>query len=118
MAVQQFHLLFCQRLNCPTSVYEERVFRKCLYWHAKLLAPVMRMLKPSFFAEDFKFIRYLGAATNAQEAAVDLLNFRDVNLSKRGFWRNDLRIRVSGRKASRLAHELFAAGREDRVRAD
>jgi hypothetical protein len=41
-----------------------------------------------------------------------------VNLSKRGFWRNDLRIRVSGRKASRSAHELFAAGREDRVRAD
>ena len=88
------------------------MFRKCLYWHARLLAPMVRILKPDFFAEDFKFIRFLGAATDLQEATVDLLNFRDMNLGKRSFWRTDLKIRVSGRKASRLVHELYRAERE------
>jgi hypothetical protein len=69
-------------------------------------------LNPDFFAADFKFIRYLGAATDLQEATVDLLNFRDTTLRNRGSWRTDFRIRVSGRKASRLVHELFAADRE------
>lgn len=112
MASQQFQLLFCQRFKCPASEYEARAFRKCLYWHARLLAPVLRMVKSDFFAADFKFIRYLGAATDLQEATVDLLNFRDTTLRNRGSWRTDLKIRVSGRKASRLAHELFAADRE------
>ena len=104
---QQFQLLFCQRLDCPSSEYEKRAFRKCLYWHARLLAPLVRMVKPDFFAEDFKFIRYLGAATDLREAGVDLLNFRDVNRGQPSFWRTGLKIRVSGRKASRLARELF-----------
>ena len=67
---------------------------------------------PDFFAADIKFIRYLGAATDFQEATVDLLNFRDTTSRNRGSWRSDLKIQVSGRKASRLAHKLFAAERE------
>jgi hypothetical protein len=73
---------------------------------------------PDFFAEDFKFIRYLGAATGLREADVDVMNFRDVNLGKPRFWRTGFKIRVSGRKASRLAHELFAAQREAGARRD
>lgn len=105
-------MLVCQRFNCPTSEYEERAFRKCLYWHARLLAPVVRRLKPDFFAEDFKFIRYLGASTGLREVGADLLNFRDANLGKRSIWRTTLKIRASGRKASSLAQQLFAAERE------
>ena len=93
-------------------------FRKCLYWHARLLAPVVRRLAPDFFAEDFKFIHYLGAAAGVRDADVDVLNFRDVNLGKPSFWRTGWKIRVSGRKASRLVRELFAAEREAGVRAD
>jgi hypothetical protein len=85
VASQPFQLLFCKRFHCPASKYEATAFRKCLYWHARLLVPVVRRLKPDFFAEDLKLIRYLGTATDVQEAAVDLLYFRDVNLGKRGF---------------------------------
>jgi len=112
VAKQNFQLLVCQRFSCPTSEYEERVFRKCLYWHARLLAPVVRRLMPDFFGEDFKFIRHLGASTGLRETRVDLLNFRDTNLGKPSFWRTGLRIRVSGRKARRLAQRLFAAQKE------
>ena len=90
----------------------------CLYSHARLLAPVVRRLNPDFFAEDFKFIRYLGAAAGSRDADVDVLNFHDLNLGKPSFWRTGLKIRVSGRKASRLAHALFTAEREAGVRPD
>ena len=104
--------MFCQRFRCPPSAYELRAFRKCLYLHAKLLAPLLRRLKPDFFAEDFKFLRNLGESTGVRDAEVDVLNFHDVNLGNPSFWRTGWRIRVSGRKASRLVHELFHAERE------
>ncbi len=115
VATQQLQVLFCQRFRCPPSAYEARAFRRCLYLHAKLLAPLLQRLKPEVFAQDFRFIRHLGESTSLQEATVDLLNFRDVNLGRPSFWRTDLRIRVSGRKASRLAHDLFRAERETGV---
>ena len=83
-----------------------------MYWHAKLLAPVLRRLAPDFFAQDLRFIRHLGESTSLEEVAVDLLNFRDVNVGRPSFWRTGCKIRVSGRKASKLAHQLFRANRE------
>ena len=116
MPKQEFQLLVCQRFNCPASEYEERVFRKCLYWHARLLAPVMRMLKPEFFVEDFKFIRYLDASTGLREVSADLMNFRDANSGEPSFWRTTLKIRVSGRKARSMAKQLFAANKKANLR--
>jgi hypothetical protein len=98
----QFQNLFCQRFNCPPSAYEERALKKCLYWQARLLAPSVRKLNPNVFAEDFKFIRYLGAATGLRDASEDVLNFRDVNRGNQSFLRISLRIRVSGLKGSVL----------------
>jgi hypothetical protein len=103
----QFKVLFCQRFHCDRTEFEERAFRKCLYWHARLLAPVLRRLRPGFFDKDLKFIRYLGAATDWEEAKVDITNFCLVNIGNPALGRRDLRLRVSGRKASRLARELF-----------
>ena len=67
---------------------------------------------PDFFKEDFKFIRYWGASTGVRETNADLMNFRDANLGRPSFWRTTLKIRVSGRKASRLAQQVFAAEKE------
>jgi hypothetical protein len=87
-----------------------------LYWHARILAPVIRIIKPHSFVEDFKFIRYLGEALDARQAKVDVLDFKD---SDRKHWRllhSGLRIRVSHRKARRLAFQLL--GPLDQADAD
>jgi hypothetical protein len=107
---QQFKVLFCERFNCPPAEYAERAFRECLYWHARPFAGIIRMLRPDFFVEDFKFIAVLGAAVNAREASVDTANFHDVNRYGRGFLRRGWKLRVSGGKAMHLARELFRAG--------
>lgn len=109
VSTSQLQALFCQRFHCAADEFEERAFRKCLYWHARLLAPLLRRLQPHFFDKDFQFIRYLGATTDWEEACTDVNNFYLVNAGKRSFARTDLRLRVSGRKASRLARQLFPA---------
>jgi hypothetical protein len=107
-----FKALFCEKFGCPPEVYEERAFWKCLYWHARFLAPVIRKISPDFFFEDFKFIRYLGDSLGVRDASVDIRNFGDVNRRNLGFLRTGLKIRVSGQKASRLVHQLFPEAQE------
>lgn len=85
------------------------MFRKCLYWHARWLALVVRRFQPDFFATDFRFIQRLGVAVGSQDAEAAVLNFRKMRFRGPSFWRIRLRIRVSSRKASKLAQDLFGA---------
>ena len=108
MAHLSLKSLFCTKFGCSAAEYEKRAFRKCLYWHARLLAPLLRNIKPHFFLEDFKFIRYLGESEGVRDATADVKNYNDVNRGSRSLLRTGLKIRVSGRKAHRLVHELFS----------
>ena len=108
MPKQELKTLFCARFHCSPAEYEEMAFQRCLPWYARILALVIRPLNPSFFAEDFKFIRYLGSATHGREVQSEVLSFQDINRTKRRLFRTGFRIRVSGRKAAALAEELFS----------
>ncbi len=119
-----FKSLFCERFGCSATQYEERAFRKCLYLHARFLAPFIRTIIPNFFREDLKspfirtiipnffredlkFIRYLGDSSGVREAKADLLEYNDLNRGQPRFLRTGLKVRVSGRKATRLVYQLF-----------
>jgi hypothetical protein len=108
MAQREFKVLFCERFECRPSEFEDLAFKELLYWHAKPLAPVIRKLNPAFFEEDLKFIQYLGDASGVREANANAADFKDANAARRSFWRTGLRIRVSGMKATKLAHRLFS----------
>lgn len=109
MPGQTFQVLFCERFHCPPEAFEEQVFARCLHWQARLVAPLLRRLKPGLFTEDFRFIRCLGAATDLLTASAEAADFHRAAPRHRSFWRGELRLRVSGRKAMHLAHELFGA---------
>ena len=109
MVRREFKALFCERFHCPPEEYERRAFKRCLYAHARLLAPVARVLSRDYFAEDLMFVGYLGATTGLREANTEVLTFQDANRAKPNLWRTGLRIRVSGRKAASLAQQLFSA---------
>lgn len=111
MTTARFKDLFCRRYGCEVEHFERRAFRRLLYGHAKLIAPVLRLIHPRMFAEDFKFISYLGDSEGFRDASVDVLNFNDVNRGNPGLVRGTLRIRVSGRKATRMAKQLFGVRR-------
>jgi hypothetical protein len=104
---QSFRTLFCEQFGCPPEEFEERVLQECLYPRARLVAPLVRRVWPDFFEEDLKLIKYLGRAKSVKEAIAELRDFRDANKVSGGFLRTRLKIRVSGRNATRLALEIF-----------
>jgi len=106
--------LFCEKYKCSPEDFPERAFRMFLFGHARILAPVIRTFKPDFFAEDFNFIRYLGGAMDLRQAKVDVLDFKDMERKNWKLLHTGLKLRVSHRKARKIAFRLFAeAGQPD-----
>jgi hypothetical protein len=100
---------FCDHFHCSPSDYEPRALKEFLYFPARLLRPVLRILRPGHFTRDLTFIRDLGATTDWRGARAEVQGYVDDVDAKRGLFRNFLKLRVSGRKASRLARLLFSA---------
>lgn len=107
MRREQFKKRFCELFRCPESEFEKRALNKCLYLHARCLAPVLRRVYPKLFENDLEMIRYLGQTTGLREAIQETHSFHDQNASRREFMRKTLRLRASGRKAGGLARRVF-----------
>jgi hypothetical protein len=99
--------VFCERFHCPPSEFEKRAFRKCLYFPARMIAPLLRWLDPGWFERDLLFIRDFGKAKSWRQvmAELDAFHYRE-HLQPR-YVRVALRLRVSARKANKLAFDLF-----------
>ena len=106
-STRDLRLLFCERFNCPPSEYEKRALRKCLYLHARIIAPLLRWLHPGCFERDLVFIDYFGKAKNWREVTAEVAALHYQDLTEPRFARKALRIRISARKASKLASKLF-----------
>ena len=95
--------------------FEERAFGACLYWRARILAPLIRKLCPGYFDRDFALIRFLANTPGRRDAMNELAAFQEANNSRGSFARKTLRIRISARKSSQLIGQVFerSAERED-----
>ncbi len=102
-----FMSLFCDQRQCPLSEYEERAFSACLHSHARIVAPLLRAIRPRFFNPDFELIRYLAKCRSRRNANNELAAFREITDARGSFARKILRIRVSTRKARALVNEVF-----------
>jgi hypothetical protein len=111
-AEPDFMSLFCEQNRCPLSEFEERAFRACLYWRARILAPIIRLLWPRYFDRDFALIRYLAKCRSRRNAINELAAYMEANSDSGGFPRKLLHIRISARKASALVGRVFEQRRE------
>jgi len=102
-----FMSLFCERHNCPLSDYEERAFTMCLYWRARILAPLIRAIRPRYFEPDFELIRYLAKCRGRRNANNEVAAFMEAANSRGSFARRILCIRISARKARVLITGVF-----------
>ena len=107
-AHKDFRTLFCEQFDCTQTEYEERAFRACLYRRARPVARLARSLRKSCFGLDFTLLRYLGDTRSLEEVRVELAAFKDANNARPHFFRNALRIRISGRRVARLARRVFS----------
>lgn len=104
-----FQAAYCARFQCGAGQFARRVFWRCLYPHAAPAARVLLWVWPRFFQMDFEGIAHLGQTLSWQEFNAELATLTYHNHLRRGSLRGLLRLRVSGRRMRRLAHELFEA---------
>ncbi len=104
---RSFCQAYCQRNRCDPRRFRRRIFWRCLYPHALVLAPVIWLLEPGFFGPDLGLIDEVGEATSSEEVAGDIDGFVDTCQLSGGFLRQRLRIRISGQKLLQLAASCF-----------
>jgi hypothetical protein len=104
---QGFREAFCTRYNCSAHEFERAVFWRCLYRHALPFAIVMMWFNPDFFAEDFAFVREIGATTSDELFKAELNFFHGRNVRERNWFRRGLTIRVSAKRLLRLKNRLI-----------
>jgi hypothetical protein len=108
---------YCARHHCPSSRFEDRVFRECVHSHAAPLASLLFSLIPKRFHEDRVAIQQVGLARTLEEVDTVLSDFNYINHSRPDWVRTSLKIRISGRKLRLLAASLLeieqSGGRAD-----
>jgi len=108
---QPFQECFCEHFRCPPQEYADRVFRQCLYWHARPAAWWLARSSSSFFAEDMALIRDLAAVTTRGEAIAELNRFYGRNLRDKNWLRRAFALRISAKRVLRLYRMISRARR-------
>ena len=110
-----FAELYCEQHALSPEQFQPTVLNATLYPHAKLVAPLFRLLMPRFFSADLEFVQGVGQLKRFREYFIEAEEFAHHPLN-RGFWRVTLNIRVSSRRLRRLVRQTLhgvAAGRDD-----
>lgn len=101
-----FSQLYCAHFRVEPSHFRKAVLRQAFYPQARVLRPIIRFLKPDFFAADCDFIDSVGRIVSRREFTIEADEFTH-HPDNRGFWRRALRLRVSVGRTQRLVSEVF-----------
>lgn len=106
-----FKTAFCTRFEYPQENFEKRVFWNAMHPEARPMALLIRWLRPNFFASDLDCIRSIATAESRQEVRAIIASLQYDPTFNRGFIRGFLRVRISGRRLSRIAARVLGGDR-------
>jgi hypothetical protein len=98
---KNFAALFCANHGLAPEAYERAMFQRCLYPHARFLAPLVRLLWPAHFTADLDFVRSVGRLRRFREFSYEAEEFAH-HPANRGFWRQTANVRISSRALRRV----------------
>lgn len=102
-----FRERFCEQYNCEESEFEERVFWRCLHYHAYPLAGWALRKFPGFFREDIEFIHEIGGVRDPLIFKSEVNRFHGRNVREKSWLRGSLHIRVSAKRVINLKNRIF-----------
>ena|ERR1043165_2397170 len=102
-----FREAFCEKFGCGRD-FPECVLRQSLYFHARLLAPVIRIFAHDFFKDDVDAIIEIGGARSSWTFVADINYLHGRHQRDKSWWRKKFLLRVSGRKLRRIGDTIFA----------
>lgn len=101
-----FAEIYAVALKCPLSESGQRIFRQCLHRHAAVLAPILSVMSPDFFAPDHELIEQVGKSRTLTEIDFAIRNFFDDE--RNSHWlRKTGRVRVSTQRLRRVARRCL-----------
>ncbi len=96
-----------QRVYPQAAVsFEDDVFWRSLYPHARIFARIVRFIRFGYFQRDMELIRRLGALNSVNEVRFEIDNYRYQH-PEFGLFRRSLRLRVSGKRLIQLARRVM-----------
>lgn len=101
MTEKTFAELYCARHGIPPEAYEHVVLQRVLYPQARLLAPVIRLIWPTYFAADMDFVRSVARLRRFREFFYEAEEFSH-HPANHGFWRLSANVRISSRALRRM----------------
>jgi hypothetical protein len=104
--MKTFEEHYCEATGCTAEEFSRRIFWKCLHRHALLIAPVILLVRPSYFALDRELI---DEVRKAEKMNLVWEEVRQYFLSPQheGFLRRHANIRVSARRLINLARDYL-----------
>jgi hypothetical protein len=104
-----FKRLFCKLFEYPLEKFERRALLKVLYVHAAILACLTLPFTTVPWDADLQILKALGEETERANAMVDAADVKKEyrRLSRFGFIRKTLKVRISGRKLAGLIAEVW-----------
>ncbi len=106
MTEKTFAELYCETQGIAPERYTDVVLSRCLYPHARLVAPLVRFLWPNYFAADLDFVRSVGRLRRFREFSYEVEEFAH-HPANRGFWRLSANVRVSSRALRRMVRNTL-----------
>ncbi len=86
--------------------FEDDVFWRSLYPHARIFARIVRLIWSGYFQRDMELIRRLGTLNSANEVRFEIDNYRYQH-PEYGLFRRGFRLRVSGKRLIQLARKVM-----------
>jgi hypothetical protein len=99
--------IYGERAGLPPAELNHVLFIRTLYPHARLVAGLVRWLKPHHFLADHEFCEDVGHLRNLEDFSLVLGSYIE-HPANRGFFRRRLRIRISARRMLQIVRTVFA----------
>lgn len=108
MTEKNFSELYCIQQGIPPEEFEAAVLKRALYPHARMVAPLVKILWPEFFAADLDFVRSAGRLRRFRDFFHESEEFAH-HPANTGMLRSLLNVRVSSRSIRRMVKETLHA---------
>ena len=114
-AMLTFAELFCRAHDVEANDYADAMFWRSLHRRALFVAPFVKLFAPDYFQPDYELIRAVATLTSTQ-ALADALSDFNFHPGNHGWKRRRLKLRVSGRRVTRIVLEHLPSGQNSPTR--
>ncbi|WP_221029403.1 hypothetical protein [Actomonas aquatica] len=97
---------YCLTHHLTEDEFTSHLLSRSLYPHARLLAPLLRLLLPGCFELDRRFVRGLAPLRSRRGITHEANDFYKQSRRERR-WRHWLRLRISADRAQRAVREAW-----------